>query len=146
MAALDSKIMDIKLANRKKVLTEYEDLYHVFYPNFSKKYMSTFNENPQVFKTCKGIFTNMYDAAYRNGNIIDVFKKKDSKSSGNTMETSLNKKDINNKTFGNLLTYQGELNNKGNTNNKNNSDNIAKIMNFEKNSSLNRKLSPKKKN
>jgi len=146
MAALDSKIMDIKLANRKKCIAEYDDLYHVFYPNYSKKYISTLNENPQVFRTYKGIFTNMYDAANRNGNIIEVFKKSNLKINENKKEGSPIKKDKINKNFGNLLTNNSILSNRGSGYNKNNSENVAKIMAHDNDANFKIKNSPKKKN
>lgn len=144
MAALDSKIMDIKLFNRKKCIAEFDDLYHVFHPNFSSKYNSTILENPSTFKTYKGVFTNMYDAAHRNGNIIEVFKK--------TMQKKEDKKE---NKYGNVVNTnkinfinQSVFNNKGSGVNlyKNNSDNIAKVMSHEQNSVMRSKNSPRKTN
>jgi hypothetical protein len=71
---IDKTLMDTKLTHRKKCIGEYNDLYNIFHPNTSEKYMKTFEENENVYKTHKGIFTNMYDSAHRNGNIIQLFK------------------------------------------------------------------------
>jgi len=138
MAALDSKIMDIKLFNRKKCIGEYEDIYHVFYPNYCEKYNETIKENPDVFKTYKGVFTNMYDAANRNGNIIEVFKKKH-------LKKEENKKDKNSTS---IILSNNNFIQRGSPYklNKNNSDNMSNIMNHEsllnklKNSQRRRKL------
>lgn len=158
MAASDTKIMDIKLFNRKKCIGEFEDLNHVFHPNFSEKYNSTLNENPSVYKTFKGVFTNMYDAANRNGNIIEVFKK--------TLVKKDEKKEKNNSSFGNSINnknknFDSVNSNRNNNNNfasqsvitkkssrvsrsKNNSDNIAKVMSHDRNPAIKGNNSPKK--
>ena len=144
MAALDSKIMDIKLFNRKKCISEFDNLNHVFYPNFNNKYNSVFKEDPSAFKTYKGVFTNMYDAANRNGNIIKVFKKtllkRDEKKEKNNSSLD-SKNNIVNFTNQSVITRIAN----GVNRNKNYSDNIAKIMNHDGNGVIKVKNSPKKK-
>jgi len=145
MAALDCKMLDTKVSNRKKCIAEFDDLNHVFHPNFSAKYNSTLAENSNVFKTYKGVFTNMYDAANRNGNIIEVFtlvKKEDKKDNKNTNKSNSNNKsglvnmrgsasNSNSNNFVNfsnqsVITHKGISS--GTSNNKNNSDKVAKVL------------------
>lgn len=147
MAALDSKIMDVKLFNRKKCIVEFDDLTHVFHPNFSKKYSSTISEDPFTFKTYKGVFTNMYDAANRNGNIIQVFKKTHLKKEEKKEKNSSNILSSNNTNNVNFTSqsFHGYNNKTGGLNkNKNNSDNVMKIMSHERNV-IKAKNSPTKK-
>lgn len=140
MAALDSKIMDVKLFNRKKCIVEFDDLNHFFHPNFSPRYNSVISENPYAFKTYKGVFTNMYDAANRNGNIIEVFKKTLLKKEKNNSHFNSNNNNIN-------FSGQNGTSHKASGLNKikNNSDNIAKIMSYDGVTVVRTKNSPKKK-
>jgi len=70
---LDTGVMDKKLLNKKKILTETLDLNQVFHNNVEQNYVNVMNENPNYFKKYTGIFTNICDAANRNGNIIQPF-------------------------------------------------------------------------
>jgi hypothetical protein len=72
--ALVVTVSDRKVINRKKGVAEIADLTRTFYPNFSKKYDENYKENKNIFHTCNGIFSYMYDAAHKNGNIIMPFK------------------------------------------------------------------------
>ncbi len=65
--------MDKKLLNKKKVLTELMDLNQVFHNKVEKNYEKIFDENRNYFKKYTGIFTNICDAANKNGNIIQPF-------------------------------------------------------------------------
>lgn len=71
---LDSKLLDVKLSNRKKCIGEYNDLYHIFYPNFRKKYDKHFKENENIFKNYKGRFTHISEIALMNENMLNLFK------------------------------------------------------------------------
>jgi hypothetical protein len=97
---LDSKLMDIKLSNRKKCIGEYNDLYHIFYPNFSKKYENTYKDNENVFKNYKGKFTHLTEIGIKNENILDLFTNKNKYFNKNNNENNANnngnKKDDNN--------------------------------------------------
>lgn len=104
---LDSKIMDVKLTNRKKSIAEFDDLYHVFHPNFSKQYNSAFIDNNKVFNKYTGIFTNMYDAENKNGNLIELFKNSDN---NNANKKDDQNKKIRNKTS-NIINYNSSNNN-----------------------------------
>lgn len=68
-------MMDKKVANRKKGLCEFEDLTNPFSSNWDQHYKGCTEKYPNIFKQYKGIFSNMYDAAHRNGNIVIPFRK-----------------------------------------------------------------------
>ena len=93
---LDMKLMETKLHNRKKSISEVIDLNHVFNPNFNVRYNKLKQETPNIFSIYKGVFSNMYDSNHRNGNIIKLFKNQASinKDEGN-YDTSGKEKKIN---------------------------------------------------
>lgn len=74
---LDTGVMDKKLLNKKKVLTETLDLNQVFHNKIEKNYVNIVNENQNYFKKYSGIFTNICDAANKNGCIIQPFRYND---------------------------------------------------------------------
>jgi hypothetical protein len=76
--ALVLKILDKKITNKKKGVAEIVDLTRPFNPNVSKKYVQTVNDNNSVFHRYNGIFSHMYDAAHRNGNIVVPFRNNSS--------------------------------------------------------------------
>ena len=55
---------------------EYNDLTKTFRVNVNNDFVEKFNENPKRFHKYTGIFSNMYDASHKNGNIITPFGKK----------------------------------------------------------------------
>lgn len=71
---LDTGVMDKKLLNKKKILTETLDLNQVFHNKIEKNYSNMINENHNYFKKYTGIFTNICDAANKNGNMIPPFR------------------------------------------------------------------------
>jgi len=70
---LNNGLMDKKLLNKKKVITETLDLKDVFQPKEEKNYINVINDNKNFFRKYTGIFTNICDAANKNGNIIQPF-------------------------------------------------------------------------
>jgi hypothetical protein len=72
----NSEIMNKTLNYRKKGMGEYNDLTKTFRVNVNKDFVEKFNENPKRFNKYTGIFSNMYDASHKNGNIITPFGKK----------------------------------------------------------------------
>jgi hypothetical protein len=68
------KIFDKNITNKKKGVAEICDLTRAFNPNFNKKYQGTLDDKPNVFHRYNGIFSHMYDAAHRNGNIVIPFR------------------------------------------------------------------------
>jgi hypothetical protein len=71
--ALIVTVSDKKVMNRKKGVSEIAELTKPFHTNFNKEYTEIYNDNNRVFHNYKGIFSHMYDAAKRNGNIIMPF-------------------------------------------------------------------------
>ncbi len=71
---LDTGVMDKKLLNKKKVLTETLDLNQVFHNKIEKNYIKIMDNNQNYFKKYTGIFSNICDAANKNGNIIQPFR------------------------------------------------------------------------
>ena len=67
------QIMNKTLNDRKKGIGEYADLTKTFRINFNKDFQEKINSNPFRFHKFNGIFTNMYNAAHKNGNIIPPF-------------------------------------------------------------------------
>ena len=61
---------------RKKGNGEYFDLTRTFRVNVNKDFKEKFEQNPDRFRRFTGIFSNMYDAAHKNGNIIKPFGHK----------------------------------------------------------------------
>lgn len=67
------QIMNKTLNNRKKGIGEYADLTKTFRTNFNKDFAEKIKNNPYLFHKYTGIFSNMYDASYKYGNIIPPF-------------------------------------------------------------------------
>lgn len=74
-SAVVLKILDKKISNKKKGVTEIADLSRKFNPNFNQYFKEVHNENPDSFKRYNGVFTFMYDSAHKNGNIYIPFQK-----------------------------------------------------------------------
>jgi hypothetical protein len=72
--ALIVTVSDHKVINRKKGVAEITDLGRVFNPNFSKRFAHIYEDNKTPFHLRTGIFSHMYDAAHRSGNIVMPFK------------------------------------------------------------------------
>lgn len=71
-------MMERKIANRKKGVCEFYDITQPYSSNWDKNYNSSFNENKDIFKSYQGIFSQMYDAARKNGNISVPFRNENS--------------------------------------------------------------------
>ena len=76
------QIMNRTLNYRKKGLGEFCDLSKTFRVNFNKDFLQKFEENPKRFYKYTGIFSNMYDASHKNGNIITPFGQKNNTLTG----------------------------------------------------------------
>ena len=68
-------IFDRTLNFKKKGVGEYADLTKTYSTNFDKRYSKLYTENPNRFKKCTGIFSNMYDSAHRNSNLSIPFER-----------------------------------------------------------------------
>ena len=71
-------IMNKTLNYRKKGMGEYCDLTKTFCTNFNKDFTEKLNSNPYRFHKYTGVFSNMYDASHKNGDIIPPFDHKKS--------------------------------------------------------------------
>ena len=78
------QIMNKTMNYRKKGIGEYSDLTKTFRVNVNKDFVQKFEENPKRFYKYTGIFSNMYDASHKNGNIITPFGQKIKGISGNS--------------------------------------------------------------
>lgn len=56
-------------------MTEILDIGKVYANNKEENYYRIYDENHNYFKKYLGVFTNIYDAAERNGNITRPFGK-----------------------------------------------------------------------
>ena len=70
-----ANILEKKLINKKKAVGEYKDLTKTFSINLNRKYESAYSQNNKRFHVFNGIFTHLYDASFRNGNIMMPFRK-----------------------------------------------------------------------
>ena len=61
--------------NKKKSVCEYSDLTRNFAIHLEKNYQKAIKDNPKRFLTYNGVFTYLYDASHRNGNISMPFRK-----------------------------------------------------------------------
>jgi hypothetical protein len=68
------KCLDKKIASKKKGVGEFSDLTRPFNPNYFDKYKEAIDENKYLFKKYNGIFSHLYDAAHKNGDIIVPFR------------------------------------------------------------------------
>ena len=74
----------MKKINFKKMgMAHYTDINHPFYHNFNNEFQKAFEENKNIFKAYKGIFSKMYDDSARNGNIYLPFDTKKSRDLNN---------------------------------------------------------------
>ena len=72
-----SAFSTMQKVNFKKLgIGHYADINHPFYHNFNKEFHKAFEENKNIFKAYKGIFSKMYDDSARNGNIYLPFDTK----------------------------------------------------------------------
>lgn len=67
-------ILDKALNNKKKGVAEFSDYLKPFNINPNKRYLKCFDDNNNRFHFYKGVFSELYDSAARNGNIYMPFK------------------------------------------------------------------------
>lgn len=73
-AVIELKILDKKLANRKKSMGEFYDLTMNFHPKNNQEFKQIYDNNKNIFHKRTGIFSHLYDNAHRNGNISVPFR------------------------------------------------------------------------
>ena len=69
----NSLIMNRTLFFKKKCIGEFTDLTKTFTVNFNKEFTEKINKNPNRFRIYNGIFSDMYDASHKNGDISPPF-------------------------------------------------------------------------
>ena len=69
----NSLIMNRTLFFKKKCIGEFTDLTKTFTVNFNKEFSEKINKNPNRFRIYNGIFSDMYDASHKNGDISPPF-------------------------------------------------------------------------
>ena len=72
----DSHILNKTLYYKKKGIGEFADLTKTFRVNFNQEFAKKLRENPLRFRRFTGIFSDMYDASHKNGDIAPPFGKK----------------------------------------------------------------------
>ena len=70
-----NELLDKTLNNRKKGIAEFEDIKNPSNPKFNKEFHDLINENNKIFYNVKGAFSDLYDAAAKNGNIYLPFRR-----------------------------------------------------------------------
>lgn len=71
----NQKIFDKKITNKKKAITEFSDLNKLQNTNFNNDYPQFMKD--KVFHRYNGVFSQMYNVALRNGNLVMPFKNKE---------------------------------------------------------------------
>jgi hypothetical protein len=67
-------ILDKAVNNKKKGVAEFSDYLKPFNYNPNKRYLKYYDKNNDRFHYYKGVFSELYDSAARNGNIYMPFK------------------------------------------------------------------------
>lgn len=73
---IEPKIGQTKVYNMKKGVAEIYDLNAPHGIRFNEEFNQKYSENDKIFKSYLGVFSNMYEAARKNGNISVPFKKR----------------------------------------------------------------------
>ena len=67
-------ILDKAMNNKRKGVAEFSDYLNSFNINPNKRYLKYYDKNNNRFHFYKGVFSELYDSAARNGNIYLPFK------------------------------------------------------------------------
>ena len=67
-------ILDRAVNNKKKGVAEFSDYLKPFNYNPNKRYLKCYDKNNNRFHFYKGVFSELYDSAAKNGNIYLPFK------------------------------------------------------------------------
>ena len=68
-------ILDKAVNNKKKGVAEFSDYLKPFNYNPNKRYLKNYEENNNRFRFYKGVFSELYDSAAKNGNLYMPFKR-----------------------------------------------------------------------
>lgn len=72
---LHSDMLDKSVNNIKKGVAEFSDYLNPHNPNFNKEYQKYLKENDHIFYNYKGVCSNLYDSAAKNGGLYMPFRK-----------------------------------------------------------------------
>lgn len=84
-------ILDKTVNNKRKGIAEFDDFRNPMFPNYNKKYQDLLKENNHIFYNYKGVFSELYDSAIKDGSLYlpfrrhempSTYKKKDDKEQG----------------------------------------------------------------
>ena len=67
-------ILDKASNNKKKGVAEFSDYLKPFNYNPNKRYLKSFEDNNNRFRFYKGVFSELYDSAAKNGSIYMPFR------------------------------------------------------------------------
>ena len=67
-------ILDKALNNKRKGVAEFSDYIKPFHYNPNKRYLKYYDKNNNRFHFYKGVFSELYDTAAKNGNIYMPFR------------------------------------------------------------------------
>jgi hypothetical protein len=73
---MHTDMMDKSVNNIKKGVAEFSDYLNPNNPNFNKEYQNYLKENDHIFYNYKGVCSNLYDSAAKNGGLYMPFRKK----------------------------------------------------------------------
>ena len=73
---MHTDMMDKSVNNIKKGVAEFSDYLNPNNPNFNKEYQNYIKENDHIFYNYKGVCSNLYDSASKNGGLYMPFRKK----------------------------------------------------------------------
>ena len=68
-------MLDRTVNNRRKGIAEFNDFARTSNPNFNEDYRKLYEKDSNMFMRYKGIFSELYDAAWKNGNIYLPFRQ-----------------------------------------------------------------------
>ena len=74
-AQKEENLMDKTANNKKNGVAEFEDFRNPSNPNFNLRYQKLIKENDHIFYNYKGVFSDLYDSAAKNGNIYMPFRR-----------------------------------------------------------------------
>lgn len=71
----EDALLDKNANHKKKGVAEFEDFRNPSNPNFNYRYQNLFKDNDKIFFNYKGVFSDLYDSAVKNGNIYMPFRR-----------------------------------------------------------------------
>lgn len=72
----NESMLNKTLFNKKKGIAEFESTQRLYGPHFNQTFLRLIKENGDRFKKYRGIFSELYDSAIKNGNIYVPFHER----------------------------------------------------------------------